>query len=131
MKQFNSIIEIGSFSIKTIIFSNENNAGFYLSGKNSEKMIVRSITGYDGAIPSGNSIIAMNLVRLSKMTGEIKWIDIAENLFKTFSLSSLFIDPCIISTLYFKILLKYLYFSIADWWSIFCDSFISGQTQNI
>ena len=66
-------------------FSNENNAGFYLSSKNSEKMIVRSITGYDGAIPSGNSIIAMNLVRLSKMTGELKWIDIAENLFKTFS----------------------------------------------
>ena len=76
-------IELSDIVIKN--FSNENNAGFYLSGKNSEKMIVRSITGYDGAIPSGNSIIAMNLVRLSKMTGEIKWIDIAENLFKTFS----------------------------------------------
>ena len=60
-------IDLSDIVIKN--FSNKNNAGFYLSGKNSEKMIVRSITGYDGAIPSGNSIIAMNLVRLSKMTG--------------------------------------------------------------
>ena len=66
-------------------FSDDNDAAFFLGGNKSEKMIVRTITGYDGAIPSGNSIMAMNLLRLSKITGNTQWADRAEKLFQTFS----------------------------------------------
>ena len=66
-------------------FSDDNDAAFFLGGNKSEKMIVRAITGYDGAIPSGNSIMAMNLLRLSKITGNTQWADRAEKLFQTFS----------------------------------------------
>ena len=59
--------------------------GFYLGSDKSEQLIVRSLTGYDGAIPSGNSIAAYNLLKLTRLTGEIKWAEMAEKLFKVFS----------------------------------------------
>ena len=43
-------------------FWNESSGGFYLGSDQTEKLIVRAMTGYDGAIPSGNSIAAMNLL---------------------------------------------------------------------
>ncbi len=39
--------------------------GFYLYSKNHEELILRPKETYDGAIPSGNSLMASNLVRLS------------------------------------------------------------------
>ena len=59
--------------------------GFYLGSDKSEQLIVRSLTGYDGAIPSGNSIAAYNLLKLTRLTGEVKWAEMAEKLFKVFS----------------------------------------------
>lgn len=59
--------------------------GFYLGGDNSEKLIVRAMTGYDGAIPSGNSVAVMNLLRITRITGEVKWAEMADQLFKVFS----------------------------------------------
>ena len=59
--------------------------GFYLGSVQAEKLIVRSMTGYDGAIPSGNSIAAMNLLKLNRLTGDVKWAEMADQLFKIFS----------------------------------------------
>lgn len=59
--------------------------GFYLGGDQSEKLIVRAMTGYDGAIPSGNSVAAMNLLHITRITGEVKWAEMADQLFKVFS----------------------------------------------
>ena len=61
------------------------NGGFFLGSENSEKLIVRAKTGYDGAMPSGNSVAAMNCSKLNRITGETKWAEISDKIFKTFS----------------------------------------------
>lgn len=47
--------------------------GFYLYSRASEQLILRPKETYDGAIPSGNSLMAYNLVRLSLLTDEEKY----------------------------------------------------------
>lgn len=44
--------------------------GFYLYSHYGEKLILRPKETYDGAIPSGNSLMAYNLVRLSSLTDQ-------------------------------------------------------------
>lgn len=51
-------------------FSDPKNGGFYLYGTENESLILRPKEDYDGAIPSGNSLMAWNLVRLSQLTGD-------------------------------------------------------------
>ena len=48
----------------------DNTGGFYLYGRDHEELILRPKETYDGAIPSGNSLMAYNLVRLSFLTDE-------------------------------------------------------------
>lgn len=43
--------------------------GFYLYAAESEHLILRPKETYDGAIPSGNSLMAWDLVRLTQLTG--------------------------------------------------------------
>lgn len=45
-------------------FWDQKDGGFFLSGKENEKLFIRSKETYDGAMPSGNSMMAYNLVRL-------------------------------------------------------------------
>ncbi len=59
-------------------FWDSENGGFYLYGTESESLILRPKEDYDGAIPSGNSMMAWNLVRLSQLTGEEKYRHQAE-----------------------------------------------------
>ncbi len=47
--------------------------GYYLYSSAHEELILRPKETYDGAIPSGNSIMAYNLVRLSLLTNEDKY----------------------------------------------------------
>lgn len=42
--------------------------GFYLSDQNSTELFINPKETYDGAIPSGNSVMAYNLVRLYQIT---------------------------------------------------------------
>ena len=49
-------------------FYDEQNTGFFFSGKDNERLILRPKETYDGAIPSGNSLMAWNLVRLMHLT---------------------------------------------------------------
>jgi uncharacterized protein YyaL (SSP411 family) len=49
-------------------FWDSQNGGFYLTADDAEELIVRSKVIYDGAIPSGNSVAAMNLLRLAGLT---------------------------------------------------------------
>ncbi|MHA1149729.1 MAG: thioredoxin domain-containing protein [Promethearchaeota archaeon] len=46
--------------------------GFYLTADDGEELIARQKALYDGAIPSGNSIAFLNLLRLSYFTGDHK-----------------------------------------------------------
>ncbi len=69
------------------LFSDEAHGGFFLSGKENEELIVRSKEAYDGALPSGNSVAASNLVRLGRMTGRTDWEERAERTFQAFASS--------------------------------------------
>jgi hypothetical protein len=66
-------------------FWDEANGGFFLGSKNAEKLIARAKTGYDGAIPSGNSIAVGLLHRLARITGDMKWAGMADTILKIFS----------------------------------------------
>lgn len=50
-------------------FADVEHGGFYLYGRNSEQLILRPKETYDGALPSGNSVLAYVLVRLHLLTG--------------------------------------------------------------
>jgi uncharacterized protein YyaL (SSP411 family) len=50
-------------------FWDDTDGGFYLYGNDAEKLIARPKEIYDGATPSGNSVAAVNLIRLSRLTG--------------------------------------------------------------
>ena len=58
---------------KVIADFGDSMGGFYLYGKDHEELILRPKETYDGAIPSGNSLMAYNLVRMSFLTDEEKY----------------------------------------------------------
>ncbi len=51
-------------------FRDERRGGFFVSAIGRDDLIVRPKESYDGAIPSGNSIAALVLIRLGRMTGD-------------------------------------------------------------
>ena len=63
---------------KVISDFGDNTGGFYLYGKDHEELILRPKETYDGAIPSGNSLMAYSLVRLSLMIDEERYKTEAE-----------------------------------------------------
>jgi len=52
------------------LFWDENQEGFFFTGQDAEPLLARTKESYDGAVPSGNSVAALALIRLSKMTGD-------------------------------------------------------------
>ncbi len=56
----------------------DSTGGFYLYGNTHEELILRPKETYDGAIPSGNSMMCCNLVQLSFLTDEEKYRKEAE-----------------------------------------------------
>ncbi|MEL7646559.1 MAG: thioredoxin domain-containing protein [Sedimentibacter sp.] len=54
----------------TELFWDEEKGGFFLGSKQGENLIYNPKETYDGAMPSGNSAAAYNLVRLSRLTGD-------------------------------------------------------------
>ncbi len=59
-------------------FYDKENSGFYLYGQTNEQLILKPKETYDGAIPSGNSIMAYNLVWLSQITEEAGFEELAK-----------------------------------------------------
>lgn len=47
--------------------------GFSLSGRDNERLVLQPKETYDGAIPSGNSVMAYVLVKLSQLTHDGEW----------------------------------------------------------
>jgi uncharacterized protein YyaL (SSP411 family) len=50
-------------------FWDKEQGGYYFTPDDGENLILRQKDIYDGAIPSGNSVAMLNLVRLSRLTG--------------------------------------------------------------
>ncbi len=44
--------------------------GFYFTSDDAEEILIRQKETYDGAMPSGNSVAMMNLIRLARITGD-------------------------------------------------------------
>jgi uncharacterized protein YyaL (SSP411 family) len=59
--------------------------GFYLTPDDGEELLVRQKKIYDGAIPSGNSVAMLNLLRLSYITGNHELEEKADILSRAFS----------------------------------------------
>ena len=61
------------------------NGGYFLTPDDAEKLPVRTKEGYDGAVPSGNSVMMYTLLRLSHITGNPRYYDLALGIEKAFS----------------------------------------------
>ncbi len=59
-------------------FSDSNNGGFYLCEIDNSELFINPKETYDGAIPSGNSIMAYNFVRLYQLTNKDKYSKLLE-----------------------------------------------------
>ena len=66
-------------------FWDEENGGFYFTADDAEVLLTRSKEIYDGAIPSGNSVAMLNLLRLSRMTGNTEYEERAAALSRAFA----------------------------------------------
>ena len=67
------------------LFEDSRQGGFFLTGSDSEKLIVRTRPGYDGALPSGNSIEAMALLKLGRLTMDSNLTDHGARTVEAFS----------------------------------------------
>ncbi|SFR84662.1 hypothetical protein SAMN05661086_02148 [Anaeromicropila populeti] len=52
------------------LFWDNEKGGLFIYGSDGEKLIIRPKEIYDGAIPSGNSVAALNFLRLARITGQ-------------------------------------------------------------
>ncbi len=66
-------------------FWDERAGGFFLSGTNSEALILRDKDAYDGAIPSGNSVAALVTLRLGRAVADASLEEYSAGTIRAFS----------------------------------------------
>jgi len=66
-------------------FWDEESGGFWFTSDEAEVLLGRKKEIYDGALPSGNSIAALNLVKLGRITANTDWEEKADRIFRLFS----------------------------------------------
>ncbi|MCL6627049.1 MAG: thioredoxin domain-containing protein [Alicyclobacillus shizuokensis] len=59
--------------------------GFFLSGHDVEPLLMRLKEVYDGAAPSGNSVAALNLLRLGRFTADERWTEMGRRTLAAFA----------------------------------------------
>ena len=59
-------------------FEDPEKGGFFTSPEGDDSLVMRMKDDYDGAEPSGNSIAALNLLRLAQITNRLEYRDAAE-----------------------------------------------------
>lgn len=69
----------------TARFWDEKDGGFYFTTKSAENVVPRMKQVYDGAVPSGNSVALLNLLRLARLTNETVYEEMANKILKVFS----------------------------------------------
>jgi uncharacterized protein YyaL (SSP411 family) len=67
------------------LFWDEKDGGFYFTAKGAENAMPRRREVYDGAVPSGNSVALLNLLRLAFLTGNSQYRELASQIMKVFS----------------------------------------------
>ncbi len=76
-------LELNSELIKN--FWDEANGGFYFTSNDVEELIVRQKEINDGAMPSGNSVAMLNLIRLGRITADSELEEKAAKIGEVFS----------------------------------------------
>jgi hypothetical protein len=66
-------------------FWDERAGGLYFTSDDAENLIVRKKEVYDGALPSGNAVAMLNLLRLARFTGDATLDERAFGIQKAFS----------------------------------------------
>ena len=66
-------------------FWDKDQGGFFFSADDAEALLLRKKEFYDGAIPSGNSIAMLNLLRLMHLSGQAELEERAWDLARAFS----------------------------------------------
>jgi len=69
---------VGSADRLLELFFDWEHGGFYPYASDGEQLLTRTKEAYDGAMPSGNSMAALVLSRLARLTGEKRWRDAAD-----------------------------------------------------
>ena len=80
-------LEVSIELTKTMInqFWDEKTSGFFFTASTDDDSVPRLKQIYDGAAPSGNSVAMHNLLRLSRLTGDVYFETYATKLLKAFS----------------------------------------------
>jgi uncharacterized protein YyaL (SSP411 family) len=65
-------------------FHDAESGGFFMTPRDAEALVARPREVYDGATPSGNSVAAMNLVRLARFTGEMEYDRLGRDVLEAF-----------------------------------------------
>ncbi|GFO60670.1 hypothetical protein GMST_29950 [Geomonas silvestris] len=65
-------------------FLDEECGGYFMTSSRHEELLAREKPTYDGAIPSGNSVMLQNLVRLYGITDQKEYRETAERAFSAF-----------------------------------------------
>ena len=66
-------------------FFDEEDGGYFMTPSDGERLLVRQKPGSDGALPSGNSVAALNLLRLYSLTSGEAYRERAEMTLRAFS----------------------------------------------
>jgi len=66
-KYLKNAIELNEYYITH--FFDKTRGGFFFTPDNGESLLVRKREIYDGAVPSGNSVAMLNLIKLARITG--------------------------------------------------------------
>jgi uncharacterized protein YyaL (SSP411 family) len=67
------------------LFEDQRGGGFFSTSDADSSLVMRMKEDYDGAEPSGNSIAVLNLIRLSRMTGNDEYRTAAEKALAAFA----------------------------------------------
>jgi len=67
------------------IFWDSSIGAFFFTGEDAESLLTRQKETYDGAVPSGNSVAMLNLLRLAQLTGNDNYEKKADHLGRVFA----------------------------------------------
>lgn len=67
------------------MFRDETGGGFFFTSHHHEELLARTKNCYDGVLPAGNSVSARNLIKLSKLTNEKRYLDEARTIVELFA----------------------------------------------
>jgi uncharacterized protein YyaL (SSP411 family) len=80
-------LQIATCLTKNMIdkFWDQKSGGFFFTDKKDDDSVPKLKPTYDGAMPSGNSVALINLLRLARLSSESSFDEYAEKLLNTFS----------------------------------------------